>query len=824
MPKADSSAELCEVKSRQPARRIFFGALLSAGFSTLLSAADDSKTSAFFEKEIAPILKQRCYECHSHEGGKAKGGLVLDSRNGWETGGDSGAAVVPGNPNQSLLIEAVSYGNVDTQMPPKGKLPDKEIALLEKWVAIGAPDPRLSDPATEKEGIDIEEGRKHWAFQPIKQATVPKLKNASWPLGEIDGFILARLEQDGIRPAVDTNRHTWLRRVTLDLTGLPPTPEQVETFISDGSEGAFAGVVDRLLSSRAYGERWARHWLDLTGYADQIGTANNVFAEHAWRYREYLIDAYNSDKPFDQFIREQIAGDLLPGAIEERSAAIIATGFLLLGNIEIATSDKEQMRVDVVDQQVNKIGTAFLGMTIACARCHDHKFDPIPQTDYYAIAGILKGTDSTHKIERGVWSGVATSELPETESQKAARAGRTEEYIAGLSDWKQRRDHARKKADTLVNDSEERKKLEGEVGTLNGKIQHAEYFAPSAPRAFAVRDVEQPGDMNITIRGNPHALGASVPRGFLQVASRSPAATIPKGQSGRIQLANWIASPDNPLPARVTVNRIWQKLFGEGLVRSVDYFGLRGETPSHPELLDYLASWFVQSGWSQKQLIRAIVLSRSYRMSGTFNAHATAIDPENRLLWRMNPQRLDAESIRDSLLAASRQLQLSSGGPALALEYPENVNGLDPKNVNPPGFSLSKYHPGQQFQRTIYLPILRSGAQPGPASLRNLFDFTQPAEIAGQRAITAVPTQALFLMNGDELKKYATELASQTATTFGEASRRIDRLWLLTYGRPASEDEKSETIRFLQAQADDESAWVELCHALLASNEFLMRL
>ena len=802
---------------------LILSAMLGICSISQANGADALKGTAFFDQQILPILKKRCYECHSHASGKAKGGLMLDSLSGWKKGGDSGPALVPGKPNESLIIESVRYE--EYQMPPKGKLPAGEIALLEKWVALGAPDSRLSDPAITKQGVDIEKGRKHWAFQPVRVSDIPTVKDTNWPRDQIDHFLLARLEQDGLHPAVDADRYTWLRRVSLDLTGLPPTPEHVQAFIADPSEDAYARVVDRLIGSPAYGERWARHWLDLTGYSDQVGTANKVFAQHAWKYRNYLIDTFNNDKPFDQFIREQIAGDLIPGGtVEERASALTATGFLLLDNIEIGTSDKDQMRADVIDQQLNKVGTAFLGMTLGCVRCHDHKFDPIPQTDYYALAGFFQSTESTYKDKRGVWSMIRSADLPENEAQKKKRAARTKQHRKNLAKWKQQREDARKKADTLKADSEERKKLEARIRTLNHTIEHAEYFAPGIPQVYAVGDVKNPGDMRITIRGNAHALGDSVPRGFLQVASWSPPQKIPNDTSGRLELANWITSPKNPLTARVTVNRIWQKLFGEGLVRSVDYFGLRGETPSHPELLDHLANRFVRSGWSQKKLVRDLVLSRAYRMGGTYNSQAAEIDPDNRLLWRMAPQRLDAEAIRDTLLAVAGILQDSKGGPALALEYPENVSGLDPKGVNPPSFSLSKYHPGQKQQRTLYLPIIRSGAQPGPAVLRNLFDFTQPAEIAGRRSVTAVPTQALFLMNSQELKKFAAELASRTKSNAKKPTDRIKQLWLLAYGRPVNEEEISETLRFLKSQPGDESGWVELCHALLASNEFLMRL
>ncbi|OYW18298.1 MAG: hypothetical protein B7Z55_10875, partial [Planctomycetales bacterium 12-60-4] len=368
-----------------------------------------------------------------------------------------------------------------------------------------------------------------------------------------------------------------------------------------------------------------------------------------------------------------------------------------------------------------------------------------------------------------------------------------------------------------------RDELTGRVKALNSQIEHAKFFAPLAPKAFAVHDREKPADMRITIRGNPYALGDTVKRGTPRVASWAELPPIPENQSGRVQLANWIADKRNPLTARVTVNRIWQKLFGEGLVRSVDYFGARGETPSHPELLDYLAARFMQNGWSQKRLIRELVLSRSYRMSSAHDAVAMGQDPDNRLLWRMNRQRLDAEAIRDSMLAISGKLTLSAGGPALPLEFPENATSLSPKAVNPPAFAFKKMRPVQDFERTIYLPVIRTAAQPGSAKLRDVFDFTQPAQIAGKRAETAVPTQALFLLNSDIVRARATEVAKQFANSEANAGARLEILWLRILSRPISSTERDDAVKFLESMPADK-AWIELSHALLSSNEFLLRL
>ncbi len=791
---------------------------------------------AFFESKVLPLLQQRCYECHSHEK-KIKGGLALDLKLGWQTGGDHGPAVVPSDLAKSHVIEAVHYKNPDMEMPPKGKLAASEIEVLEKWVAMGAPDSRVSQATAKKTRvIDFETEKKFWAFQPVRDARVPAVKDTAWPLDAVDRFILAKLEAAGLRPAPDADAYTWLRRVSLDLTGLPPTPEEISSFTLHSS--SFEAVVDRLLNSKAFGERWARHWLDLTGYADQIGTSNNVFAEHAWRYRDYVIDAFNSDKPFDQFIREQIAGDLLASKsqfIDHKSQMIAATGFLVLGDVEIVAVDKLKMEMDLVDQQVSKIGTAFLGMTLGCVRCHDHKFDPIAQTDYYAIAGMFRSTDSTYKTDNGVWSSVNKSELPETPAQKAQREQLLAANDAKIKTLTAEREAAEKAKAALEPQiatatkeakpdlEKKRDALASRIKAINGEIEHARFFAPVAPKAFAVHDREKPEDMKITIRGNPYALGDKVKRGVLRVASWSELPPIPANQSGRVQLADWIADQRNPLTARVTVNRIWQKLFGEGIVRSVDYFGVRGELPTHPELLDHLATRFVKDGWSQKQLIRELVLSRAYRMSSAHNAVAMTKDPDNRLFWRMNRQRLDAEAIRDSMLAISGKLARSTGGTALPLEFPENVTSLSPKAVNPPAFNLKKMRPIQDFERTIYLPVIRTAAQPGSAKLRDVFDFTQPAQIAGKRAETAVPTQALFLLNSDMLRARATEIAKQLTQTESNAGARLEALWLRVLNRPITSTERDEAHQLIESLPADK-AWIELSHALLSSNEFLLRL
>ncbi|MBI2947696.1 MAG: DUF1549 domain-containing protein [Verrucomicrobia bacterium] len=720
-------------------------------------------------------------------------------------------------------------------------------------------------------GVSLEEGRKHWAFQRIAPPKPPAVKNLEWARGAIDRFVLAQLEANHLQPVGDADRHTWLRRVTFDLTGLPPTAEDIAAFVGDPSRLAHERVVDRLLASVAFGERFARHWLDLVGYADQLGTVNDVPAPHAWRYRDYVIRALNADKPFDQFIREQVAGDLLPAdSTEARQDALTATGFLLLGEIHIVNSDKLQLRADIVDHQIQKVGTAFLGQTLGCARCHDHKFDPIHLDDYYGLAGIFGSSESAYVTERGVWSSILTTDLPETPAQRADRERLLREHtetvvkvkaeraelMKQLAEVNQQLTNATKNAasaeprtvatannsgrtpaetaaakDAQPADPKARKaELDKKIASLDTRLLHLAYIEPQAALAYGIRDTAKPVDGRVTIRGNVHAPGDTVPRGFIRVVSDAPWPQIPPSASGRVQLADWLASADNPLPARLTMNRIWQKLFGEGLVRSADYFGTRGERPSHPELLDWLASEFIRNGWSQKRLIRQIVLSRAYGMSSAHDSDAFTRDPDNRLLWRMNRRRLDAESLRDAVLATSGELLSCSGGPALALNLPENVGGLDPKDVNPVSFKTSKFPEAQHHHRTIYLPVVRSRAQPGPAELRNLFDFVPPTEMTSQRPSTSVATQALFLMNSEFIKSHAGKLADWLLKQEATDDRgRLETLYLRALNRPVTEAEANEAERFLRSSADaagetPRAAWAAYCHAMLSSNEFLFRL
>ncbi len=974
----------------------------------------------FFEREIVPILQARCYECHSHQSGKAKGGLVLDSRHGWEIGGSSGQAVVPGNVEASLLIEAIRYESLE--MPPKGKLPAREIALLEKWIAMGAPDPRESPtPKTDRELL--------WALQPIRLAAVPAVQDSAWVRDEVDAFILVKLESVGLTPAPDADRYTLLRRVTLDLTGLPPTAREIDDFVNDPSDRAFESVVDRLLASPAFGDHWARHWFDLACYADLADIDGNVLIRDAWKYRDYVIAALNSDKPLDQFIHEQIAGDLLPfDNIEQQREQIIATGYLAIGPWTLQNYIKGQLAADVVDHQIDRIGRTFLGLTLSCARCHDHKFDPVPTRDYYALAGIFHSTLTTRHDGPGVWSQITHVPLPQLPTAAAAyerlalqigqqqNALRRElqelqrqeaqhrfstkvvsenanslthaleiaanesgvsyrvSFLAGPSVWASagqatagedglliqvlRPDgtalahHVHRPPawsgntnaqqlvaasfayqgdgsggitlhvtssnqtgrfsgaidDLVIVASETNQEIfredfdECEFGDTTGEQAHTglavyatckfpnwegggvnhshavslakidntaasqpnvalQIFSgppatsqnprivnilsqlevlqqrldeaqPDRDRALAVRDQGAPGDIPIYQRGDFQSPGEIVPRGFLSALPITSPPKIPPNSSGRLQLAQWLTHSDNPLTSRVLVNRIWHHLFGAGLVRSVDYFGVHGEKPSHPELLDFLARRLREDDhWSWKRTVRRLVLSRTYQMASSHDARGLELDPDNRLLWRMPRRRLTAEMLRDSMLAVSGELQTARGGPTLGLEIKDNIRGAG-GNVNPPTWG-GQIADDIRNRRSIYLPLKRARPM-DDLEILSVFDFPHPSEITGARAETNVATQALFLMNAPFVKHQASRLAERLIREFDDDRTRVTYLFLRTIGRTADSDEIEAALQFLAQCSQDfpaapgqppnrAEAWKQLCHAVLASNRFLFR-
>ena len=784
----------------------------------------------------------------------------MDGRAALLNGGDRGPSIVPGDPNSSQLIQAVRYENL--KMPPAGRLSEGQIEVLIKWVEMGAPWPDLGVAG----GVKTSDGQgnqaasqSHWAWQPVQKVSLPPVRDKTWPADPIDNFILNKLEAEDLSPSSEADRYTLLRRIHFDLIGLPPVPEDIESFVSDDSELAFEKVVDRLLKSPGFGERWGRHWLDLTSYADSLGQGRRIPAREAWRYRDYVINAFNSDKPYDRFVQEQISGDVLPWKTDdERREQLVATGFLAIGPWAVVDADKEKLRMDIVDHQLDTLGRALQGLTLGCARCHDHKFDPIPTREYYALAGIFRSTRTLNGRMSGGFSDVNRVLLPETPSELRRRALATEEYqeslIRFLSEYeaveseKQRltgRQKALEEAGTEATEELEKeiKEIEKKLKEAKDRIRLLEFRRPGPPMAIALQDREVPKDGRVNIGGDPNNLGEEVPRGFLSVASPSQGGRIDshrnlKGlyegfqkSSGRLELAEWLIDPKNCLLARVMVNRIWHHLFGAGLVRTVDNFGAGAEPPSHPELLDHLASRFVEQGWSIKGMIREIVLTRTYRQASRHNLKGHEVDPDNRLLWRATRRRLEAESYRDSVLAISGALDRTRGGPTLPLDIPESIELGFPTALR----QDAKVNERFLHRRTIYLPSVRKNQLP-QLDLLNLFDFADPDQTIGSRSVTTVPTQSLYLMNSPFLREQALLTARALLEAGGPDDKtRVSGFLLQALNRPATRQEVNRALNFITSfeeklgrlpEASENlrlKAWARYCHSVFASNEFLFR-
>jgi hypothetical protein len=786
----------------------------------LAPTARAQTANLFFESKVRPILVNRCGECHGDK--KQKSGLQLTTRAGALKGGEHGPVLVPGDAARSRLIQAVQRDG-ELKMPPgdDNTLSGAEIEVLTKWIAQGAPWPE-NGPSV------VADATTHWAFQPVRKVDPPQVNDTSWPHGPIDRFILAKLEEKRLAPARDADKRVLLRRLTFDLTGLPPSPEDVEAFQRDDSPAAMELVVDRLLASRQFGERWARHWLDVARYADSNGSDENFTYYDAWRYRNYVIDAFHRDKPFDQFVREQIAGDLLPAAgQEQRDEQITATGFLVVGPKIIGGGDKEQSRMDAVDEQIDTVGKAFLGLTLGCARCHDHKFDPIPTTDYYALAGIFDSTQTVHGqlLHRKDLSGWNLRPLGPDGDKLYTEWRAYDEKLDSLKNQRSKRQtelaERKKNAKNTANEGEEFEAAEQEIAKLEESLkslaaeikQLSDKPPPKPPLAMAVSDRPEIADTWVRVRGDAHRRGAIVPRGFVQVVSNGAHSTIPAQQSGRLELAEWLVDPANPLTARVAVNRIWHHLFGAGLVRTVDDFGHQGEPPSHPELLDYLAARLVAVDWSFKRMIREIVLSRTYQLSATHLVHAVRADPENRLLGRMNRRRLDVESIRDSLLAISGQLDLSPA-EATAGHLPDQATGVNDK----------PHKPLESRRRSVYLPVIRNDLRPE----FTLFDFADPQTVSGRRNQTIVAPQALFLLNSELLRDSARRIATQLIDRAGRGDDKdlVCGAFREVFGRAPSTGELQFAREYLADWPRGDAgvgadALASLCQALLCSSQFL---
>jgi hypothetical protein len=826
------------------------------------AAFGDPAGTAHFETRIRPVLVRQCYGCHS--GPAPKAGLALDTPQGLRKGGKSGPVLVEGRPEESLLVRTLRQAPGAPQMPPGGRLPAAVIADFAEWIRQGAPDPREQASPTGRAGptgMTVEEGRRFWSFRPPVRRGPPPVRQAGWPRGAVDRFILSALERRGLAPSRDAERHLLLRRIYFDLVGLPPTPAEVDAFETGSSPEALAQVVDRLLASPHFGERWGRHWLDSARYADSNGRDRNMFFFHAWRYRDYVIDAFNRDKPYDQFLREQIAGDLLPAPDpERRDQQRIATGFLALGPKTFGDTKPEVFRMELIDEQIDVIGRTVLGLSVACARCHDHKFDPIPTRDYYALAGILRSTQTLYGygpmgiagISHSEWQPVgpdadrlgppATAYYERLQSDHLVwQRARSDRYrvVRRLADAKNQL--SRPGADepalrrSIAAMEAEIKDWDARVAALEAKLFKLMDEPPALPGwAMAVRDRETPEECRVHVRGDVTTLGEVVPRGVLQVVAGADRGQMPSSGSGRRELADWLASRANPLTARVFVNRVWQHLFGRGLVATPDDFGVKGAAPSHPELLDFLAYRFMDGGWSTKRLIRELVLSRAYAQSAKPQTAGLASDPENTLLWRAAPRRLDAEAYRDAVLAVCGALDPKPPSePFLARVHPRR---------NEEWFSFKPAVTPDQFEddhRSVYQPVLR-GVLP---ELFQLFDFAAPDRPVAARAETTVPAQALFLLNSPWMVRHAERLAERVAAESGSSAaaepESVRRLYLLAFSRPPSPSEAARALAYLEAPEEllpprppkpgapapaspdpRRARWISFCQLLLASSEF----
>ncbi len=729
-------------------------ACLFAGltFCSTTSAAENRPEAGpeFFEKFVRPVLADNCFQCHGPS--EHKGELRLDSRTAMLQGGEMGPAIVPNNPESSLLITAVHYSD-EPKMPPRGKLKPEQIDALSRWIKAGAVWPEeqavVHSAAATGGGRKVKaKDREFWSFRPIADPPLPSTGRLrlpvppGWPRTSTDNFILAKLDSAGLKPAAKADKRTLIRRATFDLIGLPPTPEEVSDFLADDSPDAFARVVDRLLASPHYGERWARHWLDVARYGeDQAHTFEARKYPQGFRYRDWLVKALNDDMPYDEFLRQQIAADLIDGP--DKLERLPALGYFALGPVYYG--DKQQL--DQIDDRIDTLCRGMLGLTVACARCHDHKFDPIPTRDYYALAGVFASTEYV--------------EVPLVSDKEVEAA---------------------KKA---LTPQEIKKKV-----------------TPKYPLVHALKD-GTPKNMQVHIRGSAKDVGEEAPRRFLSVLCPDNAPPFSQG-SGRLELASAIASKDNPLTARVIVNRVWEHHFGKGLVRTPSNFGAMGERPTHPELLDHLATQFIQSGWSLKKLHREILLSATWQQSGCHWPAQSAsadlekafdIDPDNRLLWHMPPRRLEVEAWRDAMLAVSGTLDAALGGPSTELADAANR------------------------RRTLYGFISRHELNP----LLRLFDFPDANITSDERTITTVPLQQLFVLNSDFMIGNAKALAARLTKSDSDDTARIRRAFALLYARDPTDQELRLGLDYLAKQDTDGklTRWEQYTQALLASNEFM---
>ncbi len=727
----------------------------------------ERKGIEFFETKIRPVLIEHCYACHSEEARKnrkLKADFLLDTKAGLLKGGVSGPALVPGKPGDSLLLKALRHEG-ELQMPRGRKLSPAVVSDFEAWIRLGAPDPRDGKPTTASADIDWARARQSWAYQtPIKHP-LPKVKNAAWARRDLDHFILAELEKRDLKPVGSANKRDLIRRATFDLIGVPPTPAEIDAFLKDASPDAFARVVDRLLASPHHGERWGRYWLDVARYAEDKALAFVTPRPHAYRYRDWVVQALNADMPYDRFVRLQIAGDLLNEPEPDYFVKVAGLGFQGLGQEYHRGSVAAQVIADELDDRVDTLTRGLLGLTVACARCHDHKYDPIPTRDYYSLAAAYNGSNLT----------VA----PLADSATVERFRTWEKAV--------------KEAEAKTKPPKDKKKRsEAELKELADRQADLERLRKEAPPPLPMAHVVSGGGtaMRIHVRGNVERLGEPAPPGFLRVLSNDSV-----GKFTRLELANVIADPKNPLTARVIVNRVWHYHFGRGIVGTTSNFGKLGDRPTHPELLDTLAVRFMEAGWSLRWLHREMMLSTAYQLAST-NAPANAErDPENLYVWRYAPRRLDFEAWRDAWLAVAGRLDAKMGGPSIELTQGDNV------------------------RRTFYAKVSRLE----PNKLLVLFDFPDANVTSDRRSVTTVPQQQLFALNSEFSIETAKAFAKRLEKAAPKDEERIVLAFRLAYGREPAQEEMRASVAFLRdaGTKDRLSPWEQFAQAILASNEFL---
>ena len=855
----------------------------------------------FFETKIRPVLVRECYGCHSSKAGNVRGGLRLDTKERMLLGGATGPSVVPGDLEESWLYNAITHQ--DFVMPPKRKLPQNVLDDFKVWIEMGAPDPRVSVQGDVQAAItaaDIEKAKSEfWSYQQPRRMAAPAVENDRWCQTDIDYHILSGLENAGFAPAEDAEPMAIVRRLYFDLVGLPPTPEEVTAFETawlKGAESAVRALADELLTREQFGERWGRHWLDVVRYAESTGRTVNMTFPHAWRFRDYVIDSFNNDKPFDRFVQEQIAGDLLPVQTDEEWAEhLIATTFLAIGAKNINEQNRIQFRADLIDEQIDTTTRVFLGTSVACARCHDHKFDAIPQSDYYALAGVFGNTETyfgNAQSSYGTFSGAQAKQnsnlirLPVndpnpfdkrlTDEEVERLRGEIEDKVSSLAGL--RRTSLQGGVATA---QQQRNRMLNELEQLSGQLGNAD--ENGSPRSFTM-GVQERGsakDVPILVRGEIDQPAQIVPRGFPQVLCKTPV-SISGDQSGRLEFARWVGSDQNTLLARVMVNRIWKTLVGNGIVTSMENFGVTGQPPSHPELLDHLAILFIDSGWSVKTVIREIVNSRSYRIDTTYNASYHAKDPDNTLLWRANRRRLDAEVLRDSMLAISGNLDLQRprASEVAKAGYTRVRGGMvgDPRQIGQETFAAMRLKQdsgsdqvggrmrfGQQRAdrattpegalggmayrgrrargfdpdmaqavmrkvthqldmedatfRSVYLPIVRDEE---PRSLA-VFDFADSSAIIGQRESSHTADQALYMLNNPFVIEQSRAMAERIGRACTNENDKVTMAFNLAYSRSPSAAELVETEKFLANFSNASQAGAGLtavCQSLFASAEF----